>query len=67
MLMTTVSVLIGRRNGQIIMDEDEVESYEMQGRVGRSWQQVIHEADMPRKKKQKTDIRGEGDTFDDMG
>ena len=42
------------------MEENEMESYEVQGRVGRSWQQVLHEGDdvvVPQKKKQKRDQR----------
>ena len=79
--MMTVNVLIGRGSGQVIMDENEMESCEVQGRVGRSWQQVLHEAREDENKlkrqweqiareageKRGEDIRGEGGTFDGMG
>ena len=78
--MGAVSVVIHRSNGAFTMDEHMVENWQARGRVGKTEARAREDENRQKRKRDQMDcsdkegkqarngdIRGEGDTFDDMG
>ena len=78
-LIGAVSVVINRSNGAFTMEEHVVENWQAQGRVGKTETRAREDENKRKRKREQMaweagekrarggDIRGEGDTFDDMG
>ena len=78
-LIGAVSVVINRSNGAFTMEEHAVENWQAQGRVGKTETRAREDENKRKRKREQMaweagekrarggDIRGEGDTFDDMG
>ena len=78
-LIGAVSVVINRSNGAFTMEDHAVENWRAQGRVGKAETRARGDDSRRKRKRERAtweagekrarggDIRGEGDTFDDMG